>query len=295
MAVPNPEQNRSAHAQRDLKHANIEQAVLAYVERGSGPPVIFVHGALSDYRTWMPQLEAVAPRYRGIAYSRRCHYPNVSSAEAAGYSWERQLEDLTALLQLLDLGPVHLVGHSYGGALAFHMAQRHPEYVQSLVVGDPSVYSIFQLQAGARSLRDDQARGFEESLTLYDAGQQEAAVRAFLQAVIGMDVLDQLPPRDRDIVLDNAGTLGSTLRTPLEAAPFVLEDVRRLQVPVLLITGSQSLPVWRTICDTMEGALPNSRLTVLGGASHGLQIERPDLFNEVLIDFLDSLTGIYQQ
>ena len=64
------------------KTIRVNGADLAYIEQGSGGAVVFVHGSLSDFRSWVFQLEPFAQRYRGISYSRRYHYPNEGAGEA---------------------------------------------------------------------------------------------------------------------------------------------------------------------------------------------------------------------
>src|SRR5581483_9402800 len=102
-----------------------------YVERGQGTPVVFVHGSLGDYRTWGRQMEPFSQRYRVIAYSRRYHYPNRWSGDGRDYSPSLHAGDLTAILaKLTGREPAHLVGASYGAAIALTMALNQPEAVR---------------------------------------------------------------------------------------------------------------------------------------------------------------------
>jgi len=93
----------------------IRGAELAVFRSGSGAPVVFVHGSASDHRTWSPQVAPLSERFEVITYSRRYHRPNDHIASGADYSMSQHADDLEALIKKLDVGPVHLVGHSYGG------------------------------------------------------------------------------------------------------------------------------------------------------------------------------------
>ncbi|MGC2744194.1 MAG: alpha/beta fold hydrolase, partial [Candidatus Angelobacter sp.] len=107
---------------------------LHYVERGTGVPVVFVHGSLGDGGYWTDQVNAFAAAgYRAIAYSRRYSPPNHNKAQP-GYSAVVDAEDLAALITKLRLGRVHVVGHSYGALTALFLASRHPELVRTLVL-----------------------------------------------------------------------------------------------------------------------------------------------------------------
>jgi non-heme chloroperoxidase len=97
-------------------------------------PVLFVHGALEDYREWEPQRAAIAEHHRFVTYSRRYHWPNAWAGDGSDYSYELHAADLAAFIGALGAGPVHLVGHSWGGSVAMLMALDHPELVRSLTV-----------------------------------------------------------------------------------------------------------------------------------------------------------------
>ena len=84
----------------------------AYVEEGSGPPVVLVHGSVSDYREWSRQMAPLARHYRVIAYSRRYHWPNLPPGKDADASVERQADNLAAIIKALGIAPAHIVSHS---------------------------------------------------------------------------------------------------------------------------------------------------------------------------------------
>ena len=100
-----------------------------------------VHGGLEDYRTWSPQLAPLAAsHYRAIAYSRRYNFPNRNATrDAANYSAQVDADDLAMLIEQLQLGPVHLVGHSYGAVGALLFATENPELVRTLTLSEPPV------------------------------------------------------------------------------------------------------------------------------------------------------------
>jgi len=86
----------------------------AFVSHGTGDAVVFVHGSVSDYRSWQHQIPRFAQRYRAIAYSRRYHWPNPPPGEGVAYTIDRHVADLIAVIEALGLAPARLVGSSYG-------------------------------------------------------------------------------------------------------------------------------------------------------------------------------------
>ena len=83
---------------------------MAYRDSGSGPPVLFIHGAFEDYRSWESQMPEFSRRHRVIAVSLRHHYPEPWNGREGAYSVEQHAKDVAELIKTLGLQKVHLVG-----------------------------------------------------------------------------------------------------------------------------------------------------------------------------------------
>src|SRR6185312_87530 len=89
---------------------NVNGLSFAFVEEGSGPPLILIHGSVSDYREWLEQIVPFARNYRVIAISRRYHWPNVAPDSNADASVERQTDDLAAIIKELNIPSANIIG-----------------------------------------------------------------------------------------------------------------------------------------------------------------------------------------
>src|SRR2546422_7362656 len=126
----------------DLRIADLGQVKLAYVEAGSGEPVVFVHGIPTDYRAWDSQIGPFSVKYHVIAYSRRVAQPNQNTMDYEKSTIENNSADLVGLIEELGISSVHLVGHSYGGFASAFCASAKPRFVRALSLIQPAVSTI---------------------------------------------------------------------------------------------------------------------------------------------------------
>jgi pimeloyl-ACP methyl ester carboxylesterase len=126
------------------------QAVLAngyrfaYVESGSGRPVVLMHGALGDYRSWDSVLKVGGSSAHFIAYSRRYHAPNPWRPDDPPAGYETSAADLAAIIRALRLDRPVLVGYSWGGGVALQVALRYPDLVGGIVLAEPVADSMIE-------------------------------------------------------------------------------------------------------------------------------------------------------
>ena len=171
---------------------------LAILEQGAGEPILFVHGALGDYRFWREVATALSRDYRTVTYSRRAHFPNPWPADYLACDPEQHADDMAALIEALSLGPVHLVAHSIGGVAALVMATRRPDLVRSLVLGEPPLLPWLRGTAeGDALLAAHSANATLPAQEAFRRGDQEEGVRRFLDGVIGAGAFDRIPPAVR--------------------------------------------------------------------------------------------------
>ena len=127
----------------EVKSIFINGDSIHYIDIGKGDPVVFVHGAVGDYRTWGAQMDEFAKNHRVISYSRRFAYPNDQMIkDSANLTVIAHSKDLSEFLKALNLGKAHLVGHSFGANTALLTAIDHPELVHSLTLGEAFVPSL---------------------------------------------------------------------------------------------------------------------------------------------------------
>jgi pimeloyl-ACP methyl ester carboxylesterase len=269
--------------QTPVKQLEVNGTRLHYVEQGQGEPVVFVHGGVTDFRSWGQQIGPLSQRYHVVAFSRRYHYPNSGAEHASEYLATDHRDDLGALIESLGLAPAHIVASSYGAYIALLLAASCPELVRSLVLGEPPVPTLFGPEA-IRAMSEQ----VEPARQAFESGDSEKAIRTFIDSVVGEGGFDKFPPPARQMMLDNA----PEFRLEVNSSPyryfseFSCEDARSINVPTLLLTGEESPRFLHRMTDELERCLPNTERVMIPHASHGMHNMNPQAYNEAVLAFL---------
>ena len=264
-----------------------------YFEFGEGQPVVFVHGSIGDYRTWGYQFEPFSAEYRVVSYSRRYHYPNVWTGDGSDYTTGLHATDLAAFIDKLGYGPVHIVGQSSGASIAALCASQYPDVTRTLIVDEPDfVPWLLELEGGRTALDDLSANIEQPAIKAMAAGDATEAVRLYVNGVLGDGTFERLSPEMQIVMLDNVPELKAELKcADIFYSPFTFDDARKIRAPTLLLEGSITLPAMRIIGDKFAECVPNITRAIAEGAPHAAHFVTPDLFNEIVLRFLNRNSG----
>jgi pimeloyl-ACP methyl ester carboxylesterase len=274
-----------------LKTLEINDYTINYLDIGKGDPVVLVHGTVGDYRVWGEQMDAFTKNHRVIAFSRRFAYPNKQVInDSTDYSVTAHAKDLTQFIKTLNIGAVHLVGHSYGAFTSLITALEHPELVQSLTLGEPPVMSLLQnVPDGGAIGHDFVTNVFIPTAEAFKNNNDKKAVEIFIGGVLADSLyFSQAPQQQKDIMMDNLLELKAAVSTENLFPPLVCDDIKTLKMPVLLIKGDRSPKILTVIIDELDSCLDNNVLAILPNSSHGLEFQNPIEFNKIVLDFINN-------
>jgi pimeloyl-ACP methyl ester carboxylesterase len=262
-------------------------AAFPVVTAGEGEPVLFVHGALGDYRKWDGLWEDVAAGHRFIAYTQRW-FGTTAWPEDKPYARDVQDDDLVAILQALG-EPVHLVGLSNGGPVVLRAALRVPELVQSVVGYEPTLFDVLFESAEGEAVVAEFFAGEADTSAAVEAGDDEEAARELIEMIYALPEggFDRLDPVQKIMVLDNAHTMPLLWNAP-EPTPLTCEDLRKITVPVLVIYGAETLPLWQLASRTVAECVPKARLATIEGVGHKGPVAAKDAFVNLVLGFADA-------
>ena len=258
---------------------------MAYLERGSGVPVILVHGSVSDYRYWITQIRPFGERYRAISVSLRHFYPEPWDGTGNDFCIHQHVEDLSGFIRGLDAGPVHLVAHSYGADVALLLATAHSKLLRSMVLAEPAPLAhLLPATPEASEEREHNRIIFKKALECLQRGDLEGGVKIFMDGITGPGTWESIPKVKKYIFLDNAWSLRCLFADTEE--PVTCADIGRIDLPVLLISGEKSARVYKMMMEGIQRCIRHQELAVIPDAAHAMNHANPQVFNAAVLDFL---------
>ena len=225
------------------------------IGRGRDVAVLF-HASLGSKRQWVPFAQRVSEAMRSVAVDL-WGYGDAPMPSRGSHSLDHEVDRVHAQLVALFgfLPRVHLVGHSYGGAVALRFAQRHPARVASLALYEPIAFSLLPADGAERATIAAVREAMDIRLGWGDA---RGAASIFVDFWSGAGAFAALAPaaqsaleaRIRKVPLDFVAAV---------TAPMTLDDLRELAVPTLLLGGTRSPAVTQAIVAALTRTLPAAR------------------------------------
>jgi pimeloyl-ACP methyl ester carboxylesterase len=247
---------------------------IAYRRAGNGPPLFFLHGALSDSRYWQSQVEPLSDEFTVIAWDE----PGAGQSGDLhkGFELADYARCLATLIEEVGLGPGHVAGLSWGGVVALELYSRRPDLVASLVLADSYAGWKGSLPAGEVQARVD---GIRRVLS--------APVKDFTSGFPGM--FGSAPSADATELIDRMANDARPKTVEIQVDLVAEADQRwilaSVQAPTLLIWGEKDARSPLNVAKQFSDAIPGSELVVIPGAGHVSNLEQPALFNKAVRTF----------
>lgn len=246
---------------------------IAVWSTGSGPPMLLVHGSMSDHRRW--RITEHLERHRTVhAMDRR---GRGGSTDGPDWSPDREVEDVVAVIEALSVEsalPVDVLGHSLGGYLSLRAAARTSS-VRRLVLYEPAIVDSAQPPELVARMQ-----------SAVDAGRYEDVVDLMMREVLDMPEDEIATLREQPSWPARVATAATLPRE--ESAPLVLApgEAAAVTAPTLLIRGGDSPGFLQDAIRTVSEAVPDCRVLTLEGHQHVADQTNPQMFAHVVLDYL---------
>jgi 3-oxoadipate enol-lactonase len=243
---------------------------LYYETHGSGRSLVLAHGAGGNHLSWWQQVPEFAKSFNVITFDHRGFG---LSNDISGRGPAAFVEDLAALLDHLGVEKTSLIGQSMGGWTAFGFAASHPERTAALVLSDTT--------AGIET--GQTARTHAEMRKRIDG-----SVEATLAGAYSITFQERAP--ELAFLYRQISWLNTRIHPNLLSLLFDLKhDIRPLtehNIPTLLIVGEEDANVPPQTMASMAEIMPRAQLQTVPGAGHSVYFERPQEFNDLVIEFI---------
>lgn len=253
---------------------------VAWVESGEGEPLVLLHGGEGDqgqfgvFRPWL------GPGIRAISYDQRDTGDTVNGPEP--YDMARLASDCAGLIAALGLDRAHVLGASYGGMIALHVAIRHPERVRSLILAGTTP---------SRSMVEDLG---DRVITM---GPAERA-----QFMLDMLLSPEAQAREPGLVTDAASALRRRRSPEADARRIAAVQshdcaarLSEITAPTLILHGADDPVIGTHVAELMAARIPDARLEILPRARHGVMMEARERSAQLIREFVLSHRGLSAQ
>jgi lipase len=237
-----------------------------YRESGAGPPVVLLHAGGSSGAQWRKAGAFLEDDFRLIAPDLIGFGETDIWPEPATLSHDRQARLVREMLDHLCDGPVHLVGHSYGGSTAVRLFLAAPDRAARLVLIEPNLAPLLK-QAGETELFEEYRDLAETFIADAELGQGERAWKRFIDYRNGPGTWETLSEAARDRMLAQTTQTTAAYYSNLNN-PTTLDDIRSITRPTLVLCGAKTTAPDRCITEILRDTLPDCKYETIPEAGH---------------------------
>lgn len=270
----------------------LETAVgpLAYLDNAPvaahAPTVMLLHSGAASSQQWRKLIQSLTPRYRVLAPDLIGH--GNTPVTQTPPTVEHEVALLTALADRIA-EPFHLIGHSYGGAVALELACAMPDRVASLAMYEPVAFHLLRVAGESEGWAEISAIA-RRHVALVDKGDLAGAAMVFIDYWAGKGALLAMPEEMRHYVVGRMRKIAADWQVLLAAKPRAV-DYGPLRMPVLLMSGTASPLAARSTAEVLRDLLPDVDWRLLDGQPHMAPVMEPDRVNPLLLGFLERHSG----
>jgi pimeloyl-ACP methyl ester carboxylesterase len=269
-----------------MSHVTTDDGVKLYTEEtGSGTPIVFVHEFAGDCRSWEPQVRHFSRRYRCITYNARGYPPSEVPEDFERYSQARARDDIRCVLDALKIERAHIVGLSMGAFATLHFGISYGKRALSLTVAGgaygahPAHYRDFQ-----KASETNAALILEKGMDHFAATYGHGPTRVQLQNKDPRSFAEYIRQLGEHSALGSANTMrGYQGRRP--SLYDLTAEMQAIDTPTLIMLGDEEEPALEANL-LMKRCIRSAGLAVLPMSGHGINLEEPALFNQLLESFL---------
>ena len=254
---------------------------VACLEYGAGPTIVFLHAGASSGKQWAKTAALLEARYRILAPDLWGFGETDAFPGPAELTHDHQARLVASVIEQRCNEPVHLVGHSYGGASAVRLMIGRPQLLRSCVLIEPVLMTLLK-QGGDDEKHFDEYHAMAQSfLDNAAAGRLDAAWACFLDYRNGPGTWNGLGDAARARFRSGTEPIAAGFRTNL-SNPTSIADIEALDLPTLVLRGENTTSPDRRVAEILRDHIPRCRYQIVPGAEHMSPLTHPAFIAEAL-------------
>ena len=265
-----------------MQHHRVNGYDMAYIELGSGPPLVCVHGTLGDFRVWSPVLGPLSRAHRVVSLSLRHFFPERWDGAGTDYTIAQHVADVIGFIEACG-APVDLMGHSRGGHIAFRVAQQRPDLLRRLVLAEPGGDVDASLGPSTSSAPASFSTRYHATADRVRAGDIDGGLMLFSE-LVGVP-WDGVPATVRQTWRDNAGTLLGQINE--QRRSFSRADAEAIRTPTLFVGGADTSGPLPSVLRALAAHVRGARVEIIPNARHFMFEDDPVRFCAAVLPFLE--------
>jgi pimeloyl-ACP methyl ester carboxylesterase len=255
-------------------------------ESGQGSTVLCLHSNASTSGQWRGLMEALSPGFRVLAPDLLGAGRSAPWPVEAGARMQHELDALAPMIEGAG-SRFHVVGHSYGAALALRIACLWPRRVASAVLFEPTLFPLLKQPRPGDPAAIGIAAAATAAKAAVDRGELHLAAEVFIDYWMGPGSWAAVPEARRGPVAESMKPIRQWTDA-IFAEPWALAELAALRLPVLLLGGAASPASASDLLPMLAAGLPNARLQLLPGLGHMAPVTHPDTVNPLIVRFLQA-------
>ncbi len=248
------------------EYVDINDIKIYYAKFGVGEPVFLLHGGMADYTSWFFQIKELAKHFQIIAPDTRAHGRTTDSDKPLSY--DLLASDISQLMKKLGIKKASFIGWSDGGCTSLVLGLKYPELVNKLV--------IYETPYNISNFHPEVFEEFDNVDPNNLPKDYKFIKRAYEKVAANPDNWLKLVKKEMDLAR----------REP----NFTLDQLKNIERPTLIIFGGEEQLFPVKVGQEMANAMLNARLEVIPGGTHLVHMEKPKLFNQLIISFLKNFS-----
>lgn len=266
-----------------MSRATVNHIEIAYESAGKGVPIVLIHGHPFDHTMWDPQVNAFSGLYQVIAPDLR-GYGASQLPRPANSRFEDYAADVILLMDHLNVDSFHLAGLSMGGQIIMEIFRQAPGRVKSLIFADTF--------AGPDTPEARQARN--EQATRLEKEGMEGYANEVIGKMIRREHVQSMPEVAAHVMKMMKATLpvaaAAAMRARGNRINYLTEVLPKINIPTLVIVGRQDEFTPIAKAEELKENLQNCKLVIIEDSGHMPNLEHPEAFNKVVLDFLEGIS-----